>query len=131
MNETHDPSSTHGPGDSDRPASALASDFVVRTLDVSKVYEMGEQQTYALREVYLDIFRGEYMAIMGPSGSGKSTLFNMIGGLDSPTEGDVTVQGIRIAELSRDQQARLRNRCLGYIFQTYNLVPVMTATRCL
>ncbi len=101
---------------------------IVRVHEVQRLYRIEDEVVRALAGVTLDIYAGEYLSIMGPSGSGKSTLFNMIGGLDSPTEGDVTVQGIRIAELSRDQQARLRNRCLGYIFQAYNLVPVMTAT---
>jgi putative ABC transport system ATP-binding protein len=101
---------------------------IVRVHQVQRLYRVEDEVVRALAGVTLDIYAGEYLSIMGPSGSGKSTLFNMIGGLDSPTEGDVTVQGIRIAELSRDQQARLRNSCLGYIFQTYNLVPVMTAT---
>jgi len=99
----------------------------VRTLDVSKVYEMGDQQTYALRGVYLDIFRGEYMAIMGPSGSGKSTLFNMIGGLDKPTQGMVFIDEVDIAALDSYELAWLRCRKIGYIFQSYNLLPTLTA----
>jgi putative ABC transport system ATP-binding protein len=88
---------------------------------------MGGEVVWALRGVSLDVLSGEYLSIMGPSGSGKSTLFNMIGGLDAPTDGTVAVQGVKLAELNRVQQARFRNRCIGYIFQTYNLIPVMTA----
>ena len=100
---------------------------IVRVRDVQRIYRVEDEVVKALRGVTLDIFAGEYLSIMGPSGSGKSTLFNMVGGLDQPTEGDVTVQGIRMTDLSRNEQARLRNHCIGYIFQTYNLIPVMTA----
>jgi putative ABC transport system ATP-binding protein len=100
---------------------------IVAVRDVSRVYRVGGEEVKALRGVSLDIYAGEYLSIMGPSGSGKSTLFNMIGGLDMPTTGSVTVQGVQIARLTRVEQARLRNRCIGYIFQSYNLIPVMTA----
>jgi putative ABC transport system ATP-binding protein len=82
---------------------------------------------HALRGIELDIYAGEYVSIMGPSGSGKSTLFNLIGGLDVPTSGDVAVHGIPLRRLNRHLHSRLRNTCIGYIFQTYNLIPVMTA----
>ncbi|MBN1807540.1 MAG: ABC transporter ATP-binding protein [Planctomycetes bacterium] len=88
---------------------------------------MEGETVWALQGVSLDVYAGEYLSIMGPSGSGKSTLFNMIGGLDKPTAGDVKVQGVDLGALSRVQQARFRNRCIGYIFQTYNIIPVMTA----
>ena len=100
---------------------------VVALRGVKRVFTAGSERIEALRGIDLDIYKGEYLSIMGPSGSGKSTLFNMIGGLDTPSEGDVTLHGIRMAMLSRLQQARLRNKLIGYIFQTYNLVPVMTA----
>jgi len=114
------------------PAAATATfsgsrPVVVSVRDVKRVYHTGNETVHALRGITLDIFKGEYLSIMGPSGSGKSTLFNMIGGLDTPTEGAVEIQGVRIASLTRTEQARMRNRCLGYIFQTYNLIPVMTA----
>jgi len=81
----------------------------------------------ALDGVQLDIFRGEYISIMGPSGSGKSTLFNMIGGLDKPTEGSVFINDVDMAQLDAQELAYLRCRTIGYIFQTFNLIPVMTA----
>ncbi len=106
---------------------AAGKQVVVALRDVKRVFMAGSERVEALRGISIDIYKGEYCSIMGPSGSGKSTLFNMIGGLDKPTEGDVTIHGIRMAKLSRLSQARLRNRLIGYIFQTYNLVPVMTA----
>ena len=117
---------------SDRgPVSSGSNDrqqrVIVSLKGVSRVYHVGGDLVHALREVTLDVFAGEYLSIMGPSGSGKSTLFNMIGGLDLPTTGEVAVCGVRLAQLNRVAQARLRNRSIGYIFQTYNLVPVMTA----
>ncbi|MCC7191950.1 MAG: ABC transporter ATP-binding protein [Phycisphaeraceae bacterium] len=100
---------------------------MVAVRGVTREYRVGGEVVRALAGVDLDIYAGEYLSIMGPSGSGKSTLFNMIGGLDTPTTGSVTVQGVTIAMLSRVEQARLRNRCIGYIFQSYNIIPVMTA----
>ena len=105
----------------------MAVDAVVRALDVTRIYELGGEQTHALRSVDLDIYRGEYMAIMGPSGSGKSTLFNMIGGLDKPTEGMVFIDEVDIAALDSYELAWLRCRKIGYIFQSYNLLPTLTA----
>ena len=119
MNETAAP--PH-PADSD-----MRRDTVVRALDVSRVYELGGETTHALRSVDLDIFRGEYMAIMGPSGSGKSTLFNMIGGLDKPTAGMVFIDEVDIAALDSFELAWLRCRKIGYIFQSFNLLPMLTA----
>ena len=108
-------------------AGARKKETIVSLRDVSRIYYVGGEEVRALGGVSLDVYAGEYLSIMGPSGSGKSTLFNMIGGLDNPTTGDVTVLGVRIADLSRRGQARLRNRCIGYIFQTYNIIQVMTA----
>ena len=105
----------------------LGRDLVVRTLGVERVYVMGDVKTHALRGVDLDIYRGEYMAIMGPSGSGKSTLFNMIGGLDKPTKGMVFIDEVDIAALDSYELAWLRCRKIGYIFQAYNLLPMLTA----
>ena len=102
-------------------------DIIVRTLNVRKVYQMGTEQVHALRGVDLEIYRGEYLSIMGPSGSGKSTFFNMIGGLDKPAEGKVYIDEVDIAQLQADELAWLRCRKIGYIFQTFNLIPVMTA----
>lgn len=106
---------------------AAGKQVVVAVRQVARQYHVADEVVWALRGVTVDVYRGEYLSIMGPSGSGKSTLFNMIGGLDRPTNGTVTVHGVTISDLSRIHQARLRNRCIGYIFQTYNLIPVMTA----
>ena len=111
----------------DKKTTDLKRDTVVRTLGVTKVYVMGDIETHALRGVDLDIFRGEYIAIMGPSGSGKSTLFNMIGGLDKPTEGMVFIDEVDIAALDSYELAWLRCRKIGYIFQAFNLLPMLTA----
>ena len=100
---------------------------IVSVEEVARDFHVEDEVISALRGVTLQVFRGEYLSIMGPSGSGKSTLFNLIGGLDQPTRGFVTVHGVKLAELSRPKQSRFRNRCIGYIFQSYNLIPVMTA----
>lgn len=107
--------------------TTLGRDLVVRTLDLTRIYEMGDVKTYALRGVDLEISRGEYIAIMGPSGSGKTTLFNMIGGLDKPTEGMVFIDEVDIAALDSYELAWLRCRKIGYIFQSFNLLPMLSA----
>ena len=104
-----------------------ANEYVVRTKEVCKEFTMGDQVLRALDGVNLDIYRGEYISIMGPSGSGKSTLFNMIGGLDKPTGGSVFINDVDMAQLDAQELAYLRCRTIGYIFQTFNLIPVMTA----
>ena len=100
---------------------------VVRTKDVTKVYRMGKVEVHALKGITLDIRLGEYISIMGPSGSGKTTLFNMIGALDKPTEGQVYIDEVDVAQLDAYELAWLRCRKIGYIFQTFNLIPVMSA----
>ena len=100
---------------------------VVRTQQVKKVYEMGDFSLQALKGVDLEVEQGEYLSIMGPSGSGKSTLFNMIGGLDKPSEGKVYIDDVDVAQLDAYELAWLRCRKIGYIFQSFNLIPVMTA----
>jgi putative ABC transport system ATP-binding protein len=100
---------------------------IVRAKGVTKTYEIGGQPVHALRGVDIDIKRGEYISIMGPSGSGKSTLFNMIGGLDKPSTGTVFIDEVDMAQLDAFELAWLRCRKIGYIFQTFNLIPVMTA----
>jgi putative ABC transport system ATP-binding protein len=100
---------------------------VVRLVDVTKVFRMGQEEVHALRGVTLEIKAGEYMSIMGPSGSGKSTLFNMIGALDKPTSGRVFIDEVDVAQLDAYELAWLRCRKIGYIFQTFNLIQVMTA----
>jgi len=108
-------------------AAGLANEYIVRTKGLVKEYLMGGQVLRALKGVSLDVRRGEYLSLMGPSGSGKSTLFNMIGGLDKPTEGTVFIDEVDMAQLDASELAYLRCRRIGYIFQTFNLIPVMTA----
>jgi len=100
---------------------------LIHTEDVRRYYRMGDEIVRALDGVTLDIYEGEFLSIMGPSGSGKSTLFNMIGGLDVPTSGKIFLRGKDISRLSERQLAWLRCHNIGYIFQTFNLIPVMTA----
>ena len=100
---------------------------IVRTRGVRRVYKMGKLELEALKGIDLEIVRSEYISIMGPSGSGKSTLFNMIGALDKPTSGKVYIDEVDVAQLDAYELAWLRCRKIGYIFQTFNLIPVMTA----
>ena len=109
------------------PIDYAASENIVRVRNVKRTYYIGQNPVHALRGIDIDIRRGEFMAIMGPSGSGKSTLFNMVGGLDKPTEGTVFIDEVDIAQLDPGELAWLRCRKIGYIFQTFNLIPVMTA----
>jgi len=102
-------------------------EYIVRTKDLVKEFHLGGTVLRALDGIELDIRRGEYVSIMGPSGSGKSTLFNMIGGLDKPTSGTVFIDEVDMAQLDAFELAWLRCRKIGYIFQTFNLIPVMTA----
>ncbi|MDE2127709.1 MAG: ABC transporter ATP-binding protein [Armatimonadetes bacterium] len=102
-------------------------EYVVRTKGLVKEFTMGDQTLRALNGVDLDIYRGEYISIMGPSGSGKSTLFNAIGGLDKPSEGSVFINDVDMAQLDARELAYLRCHTIGYIFQTFNLITVMTA----
>jgi putative ABC transport system ATP-binding protein len=94
---------------------------------VTKVFQVGRQEVRALRGVNLEVREGEFMALVGPSGSGKTTLLNLVGALDVPTSGDLVVLGQQIATLSRRERANLRLRAIGFVFQAYNLVPVLTA----
>ena len=100
---------------------------IVRVVGVTKVFRLGKIEVQALKGVDLQIQAGRYISIMGPSGSGKSTLFNMIGGLDKPTKGKVFIDEVDIAQLDAYELAWLRCRKIGYIFQTFNLIQVMTA----
>jgi putative ABC transport system ATP-binding protein len=100
---------------------------VVRVSNVTKSFKLGKIEVQALKGVDLQIDRGEYLSIMGPSGSGKSTLFNMIGGLDKPSSGKVFIDEVDIAQLDAYELAWLRCRKIGYIFQTFNIIQVMTA----
>jgi putative ABC transport system ATP-binding protein len=94
---------------------------------VSKVYGSGPTEVHALRDVDLSVERGELVAIMGPSGSGKSTLLTIAGSLEQPTSGDVLVDGVELSSVSRSEQARMRRRSIGYVFQDFNLLPGLTA----
>lgn len=108
-------------------STSMRREEIVRTTDVTKEYRMGEEVLRVLKGVTLTIYRGEYISIMGPSGSGKSTLFNAIGGLDKPTGGKVFIDEVDVAQLDALELAWLRCRKIGYIFQTFNLIPVMSA----
>ena len=103
------------------------SDWVVDARDVTKVYTMGDVEVHALRGLSIQIAAGEVIAIMGPSGSGKSTLMNILGCLDRPTAGEYFLDGESVAELSDDQLAGIRNRKVGFVFQSFNLLPRSTA----
>ena len=100
---------------------------LIETRDLWKTYTMGSEEIHALRGVSIDIDRGEYVAIMGPSGSGKSTLMNLIGCLDTPTKGTYLLNGKRVSDMNDNELARIRNEEIGFIFQTFNLLPRATA----
>jgi putative ABC transport system ATP-binding protein len=100
---------------------------LIETRDLWKTYVMGEEEIHALRGVSIQIERGEYVAIMGPSGSGKSTLMNLIGCLDTPTRGSYLLNEKEVAEMNDDELAQIRNEEIGFVFQTFNLLPRATA----
>lgn len=102
---------------------------VIRLNKISRRYQMGSEVIHALREVSLEIQHGEYVAIMGPSGSGKSTLMNLIGCLDTPTSGEYELNGVQVSQMDDNELAEIRNREIGFIFQTFNLLPRSDALR--
>ena len=106
---------------------APEEDWVIVTRGIQRDYDMGGEVVHALRGVDLAIRRNEYVAIMGPSGSGKSTLMNLIGCLDTPTGGEYWLNGMLVSDMSDDELARVRNREIGFVFQTFNLLPRATA----
>jgi len=106
---------------------APGADSVIRTDDLWKTYQMGAEEVHALRGVSFDVQRGEYLAIMGPSGSGKSTLMNLIGCLDTPTSGHYFLNTKLVSEMDDDELAHIRNKEIGFVFQTFNLLPRATA----
>src|SRR5437763_14073371 len=102
---------------------------LIETVDLWKTYVMGSEEIHALRGVSISIDRGEYVAIMGPSGSGKSTLMNLIGCLDTPSKGSYLLNGKQVSQMDDNELARIRNVEIGFVFQTFNLLPRATALR--
>jgi putative ABC transport system ATP-binding protein len=103
------------------------NNILIDIQNIKKTYIMGDQMVHALRSVDLKIYKGDYVALMGPSGSGKSTLMNMIGCLDSPTEGKYILNGKDVSDMSDDELAEIRNVEIGFVFQTFNLIPRLSA----
>ena len=105
----------------------MDNNIVIDVKDITKVYQMGDVQVHALRGTSLQVERGELVSIMGPSGSGKSTLMNILGCLDQPTSGEYYLEGMEIDQLDDNQLAEIRSRRIGFVFQTFNLLPRTTA----
>ncbi len=119
------------PGESDAVDQSLpgaeTSMALIETRDLWKTYVMGSEEIHALRGVSIEIERGEYVAIMGPSGSGKSTLMNLIGCLDTPSKGSYLLNGKQVSQMNDNELARIRNEEIGFVFQTFNLLPRASA----
>jgi len=113
----------------DRGPVLLTLMALIETLDLWKTYVMGAEEIHALRGVSIQIDRGEYVAIMGPSGSGKSTLMNLIGCLDTPSKGSYLLNGKQVSQMNDNELARIRNEEIGFVFQTFNLLPRASALR--
>src|SRR6202790_2232740 len=111
----------------DRGEQLKRDGIMVRTYDLWKTYVMGDQEIHAVSGCDVEIKRGEYVAIMGPSGSGKSTLMNLIGCLDTPTKGEYYINGRLVSSMTDDELARIRNKEIGFVFQTFNLLPRATS----
>src|SRR5450759_3204385 len=111
----------------DRGQQLKRDGIVIRTYDLWKTYIMGDQEINAVSGVDIEIRKGEYVAIMGPSGSGKSTLMNLIGCLDTPSKGQYYINGSLVSDMNDDELARIRNQEIGFVFQTFNLLPRATA----
>lgn len=107
--------------------STNGKDVLIKTEDLWKTYQMGTEEIHALRGASFEIRRGEYVAIMGPSGSGKSTMMNLIGCLDTPSKGSYFLNGRLVSEMNDDELARIRNKEIGFVFQTFNLLARATA----
>jgi putative ABC transport system ATP-binding protein len=105
----------------------MASETVVRIRELSKIYRQGDINVVALNRLSLDIQAGEFLALMGPSGSGKSTLLHIIAGVDRPTSGECQVRGVDVTKLNESELADWRNQNVGFVFQSFNLIPVLTA----
>lgn len=105
------------------------NDYSIKTINLTKIYNEKATKVYALQDVNIEVSRGEFVAVCGPSGSGKSTLLNLLGALDRPTSGKVLIDGIDVYKLSDDKLAELRNRKIGFVFQSYNLINRTTVLR--
>ncbi|MDD4737354.1 MAG: ABC transporter ATP-binding protein [Kiritimatiellae bacterium] len=105
----------------------MTKEVLIEVRGLNKVFDLGKIKVHALKEMEMDIFRGEYLSIMGPSGSGKSTFFNMVGALDRPSSGTITVAGVSLNKLSSRELAYFRGKHIGYVFQQFNLLPAYNA----
>lgn len=109
--------------------SSKLNSAMIHLEGITKIYQMGEEKVYALKNINLEINKNEYLAIMGPSGSGKSTLMNILGCLDTPTSGNYFFNGMNVSELADNELALIRNKQIGFVFQTFNLLPRATALK--